>query len=72
MDAVQIAERVGADRAEVRETLDTLGNYEFVKRTPDGKYAPTVTGREFLALDVDEDTFVVVDVPDERSEGRDA
>jgi len=72
VDAVQVAERVGTDHAEVSEALDSLGRYEFVKRTPGGRYAPTVTGREFLALDVDEEAFVVVDVPDDQPEEPDA
>jgi predicted transcriptional regulator len=61
----RIAESVECDPAAVREALDSLRSYEFVKTTGDGRYEPTVTGREFLALDVDEGSFVVVDTPDD-------
>jgi predicted transcriptional regulator len=62
--AVRIAGTVAEDPAAVRETLESLRSYGFVK-TADGGYEPTVTGREFLALDIDEGSFVVVDAPDD-------
>ncbi|MFB6219073.1 MAG: hypothetical protein ABEH77_07865 [Halobacteriaceae archaeon] len=61
----RLAEEVDADPAAVREKLDALQSYELVKRAPEGGYLPTVTGRELLELDIDDDEFVVVEVPDE-------
>ena len=61
----RVAESVECDPVAVREALDSLRSYEFVKTTGEGRYEPTVTGREFLALDVDEESFVVVDTPDD-------
>ncbi len=63
----RIAESVDCDPATVRSVLDSLRSYEFVKTTDDGRYEPTVTGREFLALDIDEGSFVVIDTSQDRS-----
>lgn len=63
--AARIAGAMEDDPPAVREALESLRSYGFVKTAADGGYEPTVTGREFLALDIDEDSFVVVDAPDD-------
>ena len=47
----RVRESMECDSAAVRTTLDALCAYEFVRTLGDGRYEPTVTGREFLALD---------------------
>jgi predicted transcriptional regulator len=69
VDATRIAGSMGDDLPAVREALDSLRSYEFVKITGDGRYEPTVTGREFLALDIDEESFVMVDTPEDTDRG---
>lgn len=65
VEATRIAGSVEDDLPAVREALDSLRSYEFVKTTGEGWYEPTVTGREFLALDIDDESFVLVDTPDD-------
>jgi predicted transcriptional regulator len=68
VSASRVAESIGCDPAAVQTTLDVLCSYEFVRTPGDGRYEPTITGREFLALDIDEESFVVVDTTGNRSE----
>jgi predicted transcriptional regulator len=63
----RVAESMECGPAAVRAALDSLRSYEFVRTAGDGRYEPTVTGREFLTLDIDEESFVVVDPPDDGS-----
>ncbi|MFB6228899.1 MAG: hypothetical protein ABEH88_10120 [Halobacteriales archaeon] len=63
----RVAESVEYDPAAVRAALSSLRSYEFVKATDDGRYEPTITGREFIALDIEEESFIVVDTPDDPS-----
>lgn len=61
----QLDQRVEGGHEVIREHLDALRSYELVKLAPGGTgYEPTVTGREFLELDVD-DEFVVIEFPDD-------
>jgi len=61
----RLARSLDADRAVVRDHLQSLCECELVTReSPDG-YAPTITAHELLALDLDDDALVVVDIPDE-------
>lgn len=63
LGADRLAERLGAEAAEIRERLESLRSYELVKRSGDGPgYVPTITGRELLELDIDGE-FLVVDPP---------
>lgn len=62
-----IAESMECDPEVVRGVLDSLRAYEFVGSPADGRYEPTVTGREFLALDIDAESFVVVDTSGDHS-----
>lgn len=59
-----IARRTGADDAAVDECLATLVDTELLAATESG-YRPTVTGREFLALDVDLQDIVALEVVEE-------
>jgi predicted ArsR family transcriptional regulator len=65
--ASRLAARLAADPATVRGHLDALETYELVSRSAtagDGEpgFEPTVTGRELLALDIDDDALIVLDV----------
>lgn len=64
--ATHLARHFGTDRDAVREQLHMLHSYELVKPAPthsETGYVPTVTGREFLELDIDQDTFVIIESP---------
>ena len=63
----QVAESMECDPELVERPLDSLTRYEFVRALGGGRYEPTVTGRQFLGLDIDENSFVVVDTPEDRS-----
>lgn len=67
--ASRLADRLGADTDAVRDHLAALCSYELVKSRQNG-WVPTVTGRELLALDVDQDEFIIIDVPDESPDER--
>ena len=58
-----VADRVGADEASVADRLDALVVVDFLAEADDG-YRPTVTAREFLALDVELGDVLAVDVVD--------
>lgn len=62
----RLARRAGIDLDAVRSHLESFEAAELVRPVPgtDG-YAPTVTAREFLELDLDGDTFVVVEPVDD-------
>lgn len=47
-----LRERLDWDRGRIRERLARLLDFEFIAES-DGGHRPTVTGRDFLALDVD-------------------
>ena len=55
-----LASAAGCDVATVRDCLASLEECDLVAPV-DGGYRPTVTGRELLALDVDDPTWLVVD-----------
>lgn len=66
--ATHLARHLGIDRDAVREQLRVLYSYELVKpapTSPETGYVPTVTGREFLELDIDQDKFVIVERGDD-------
>ena len=56
--APAVAERIGRDEATVASRLQQLADCELLAPADDG-YRPTVTGREFLALDADCGPFIV-------------
>jgi predicted transcriptional regulator len=66
--ASELADRLGTDPDAVRDHLAALRSSELVETDGTG-WVPTVTGRELLALDVDPEGFVIVDVPDEGHDG---
>ena len=59
-----VAARTGGDDDTVAAALERLAASEFLVETPVG-YRPTVTAREFLALDIDVDDVVAVEVVEE-------
>lgn len=64
LSTATVAARTDGDHSAVVDVLDTLATTEFLVRTPSG-YRPTVTAREFLALDVTLDDVVALDVVEE-------
>lgn len=58
-----ISEQCGVPPAALTPVLDSLCQAEFIVTTGSG-YRPTVTGREFLQLDIELDDVVAVDVVD--------
>jgi len=50
----RVAAALGTDEPTVRRHLDGLRACELALRRPDGRVRVTVTGEEFLALDIDE------------------
>lgn len=59
-----LADSLGVPEATLADPLDTLCELELVEPT-DGGYRPTVTAHELLALDVDFDDVLVLDIVDE-------
>jgi DNA-binding IclR family transcriptional regulator len=59
-----VADRFGLTAETATERLDRLADCELLAPESDG-FRPTVTARELLALDID-DEFVVVDASDDR------
>lgn len=59
-----VAESQAAPAAELSRSLDSLCEFELLESTEDG-YRPTVTARELLALDIELDDALVVDVVEE-------
>lgn len=59
-----VAESLGVRRSTVSEPLETLCEFELLRETDRG-YRPTVTARELLALDIDLDETVALDLIDE-------
>jgi len=55
---VVAAERLDTRRALVDQRFETLEDCDLVRPLEDG-YRPTVTGRELLALDIDDDVIIV-------------
>jgi len=62
--AQRVADSLGVSTAALSEPLESLRAFELVART-DGGYRPTVTARELLALDVELDDAVVLDLVEE-------
>lgn len=60
----RLAESLTVAEPTLAETLASLQECELVKATDSG-YRPTVTARELLALDIDLDDVLVVDVLEE-------
>lgn len=46
----------------LEEHLTSLEECGLIEEADDRAYRPTVTAREFLALDVDPDQFVIIDI----------
>lgn len=64
----ELTDRLDADQTAIRDQLVALCSYELVESDRNG-WVPTVTGRELLALDVDQDEFIIIDVPDDTPNG---
>ncbi|WP_436930710.1 hypothetical protein [Halosimplex halobium] len=62
--AAGVAESCGAPEAAVARSLESLCEFELLEPTDQG-YRPTVTAREFLALDVEPDDVLVLDLVEE-------
>lgn len=67
--AETLADACDSDVTTVRDRLRTLVGCELVTRRPPPNndrpgYAPTITARELLALDLDEDSILIVDPGD--------
>ncbi len=59
----ELSRNLDADPVAVRDRIGSLQRYELVKQCPhEPGYVPTITGRELLELDM-EDEFVVVEFP---------
>jgi len=62
----RLASQIGADCEPVREHLEALQSYEMVRLVDQqGAFEPTITARDFLELDMDEDKFVIMEMVDE-------
>jgi len=59
VSAKTVAEHLEAEQDVLADALHTLENCEMIAGK-DGQYRPTITGREFLELDLDEG-FAIVD-----------
>ncbi len=60
----RLAERVDLGEPRVRELLDFFASNSLATRR-DAGYEPTVTARELLELDVDDEAFMIIDVPED-------
>jgi len=56
----EVADRFDSDMRTVDDALDSLES-QCLLATADGGYRPTVTARELLELDVDDDTLLILD-----------
>jgi predicted transcriptional regulator len=64
--AAELAAELGVDPAVVQAHLQSLRQCELVKHAAEtAGYVPTVTAHELLALDLDDEGLLVVDVVDE-------
>lgn len=59
-----VAESLGVPEESLAESVESLRAFELVEAT-DGRYQPTVTGRELLELDVDPEGTLVLDFVEE-------
>lgn len=62
--AAAIAESRGVSRTTLSQSLDSLCDFELLEPTEQG-YRPTVTARELLALDIELDDALVLDLVEE-------
>lgn len=60
----RLAERVDPGEPRVREALEFFASNRLATRR-DAGYEPTVTARELLAVDLDDEAFMIIDVPDD-------
>jgi predicted transcriptional regulator len=65
----RLCDYCGVSEGTARTALDSLESYELVAQEADDRWRPTVTGRELLELDIDDDDLLVVELPDESDEG---
>jgi len=63
--AETIACSLGTSASQICPMVDALCEIEFLEATDDG-YRLTVTGREFLELDIDIEDIAVVDIVDDQ------
>lgn len=57
----EVAQELSADTYDVTTALHELTRQHLACREEGGGYRPTVTTREFLDLDLDADTLVIID-----------
>jgi predicted transcriptional regulator len=62
--AADIAAAADTETASVRDTFEEFRSKYLVKSVNDG-YRPTVTARQLLALDIDDDAAVILDTQPE-------
>jgi predicted transcriptional regulator len=62
----EIATAVDADIERVRSCFDHLEAYHLIVQVEDGGYRPTITGREFLDLDPEDSSILVLDAEPDR------
>lgn len=62
-----LATRVEKDSAAITDSLQSLESYELVKQSGQAGYVPTITARELLEIDIDEDSFFVLEFQDTHS-----
>jgi predicted transcriptional regulator len=68
ISVTQLATHLGADIETVREHVETLESYEMVESIGQSEqFKPTVTARDFLELEMDDDKFVIMEFPDDES-----
>lgn len=68
ISVAELAAQLGTGQEVVRQRLGKLERYELVtSEAKESGYRPTVTGREFLELDLDDDDFFLFEI----SEGAD-
>jgi predicted transcriptional regulator len=61
----RLCDYCGVSEGTARAALDSLESYELVAQEADDRWRPTVTGRELLDLDIDDDDLLVVELPEE-------
>lgn len=59
----RLAESLAEPEPEVSDSLESLREFELVAATPDG-YRPTVTAHDLLAIDIELDETLVLDIVD--------
>jgi predicted transcriptional regulator len=57
----EIANATGTDIEEIRACFDNLEENCLLTTVDDGGYRPTVTARELLELDIDEESLLILD-----------